>query len=298
MTNDLTHLDLFSGIGGFALACRWAGVRTVAFAEVNPFACRVLQKHWPEVPNLGDIRQADFGQFCGVWLLTAGVPCQPASLAGKRRGASDDRWLWPQTLEITAAVAPRWIIFENVPGLLTLGSGMEFECLLSVLETLSYEVWPLVIPACAVGAAHRRNRVWIVAHADGTQSDKDQRRLSKLVALPAAHSEGQRIERDLEGAEAAKRSEGAAEPNSVRQVVAPSAPPPQAESRCDAGECATQPGFRGVDDGIPGWLDGHPAPVCGKTSHRRQRIAGLGNSIVPQVALRIIRAMICSSACL
>lgn len=161
-----THVDLYSGIGGFSLACEWAGVETIAFAEVDPYASRVLKRHWPGVRNYGDVR--GFPRL-SAWLLTAGVPCQPASVAGKRKGAADDRWLWPETLAVVENGSYEWLLFENPTGILSLNDGLEFERICAALESKGYEVQPLVIPACGIGALHRRNRAWIVAHSISEQ---------------------------------------------------------------------------------------------------------------------------------
>lgn len=158
-----THVDLFSGIGGFSLACEWAGVETIAFAEIDDYASRVLQRHWPTVRNYGDVRGLP---HLSAWLLTAGVPCQPASVAGNRRGAEDDRWLWPQTLTVVGQGAYEWLLFENPGGILALNGGLEFERICVALECLNYSIQPFAVPACAVGANHRRQRIWILAHAN------------------------------------------------------------------------------------------------------------------------------------
>ena len=194
------HLDLFSGIGGFALSARWCGYQTVAFCEIDPYAQRVLQKNFGAVmadaeqcptverrePSMQrgrtgeaeqtwmgseprifpDITKLDGTRFRGVNLLTAGVPCQPASVAGKRRGSKDDRWLWPEALRILRESSPAWAIFENPPGILSLDDGVEFERVLSEMEGAGYTVQPIIVPACAVDARHRRDRVWIVAHSE------------------------------------------------------------------------------------------------------------------------------------
>src|SRR5258707_12728988 len=98
---SLKHMDLCSGIGGFAIAAEWAGFETVGFAEIDPYCCKLLAQNWPGIPNYGDIRTADFSGLRGsVIVLSAGVPCQPRSLAGKRRGACDNRWSWPATLDV------------------------------------------------------------------------------------------------------------------------------------------------------------------------------------------------------
>jgi DNA (cytosine-5)-methyltransferase 1 len=161
----MTHLDLFTGIGGFHLAAEWAGFETVGFAEIDRYCCQLLAEKWPLIKNYGDIRNADFSELRGrITVLSAGVPCQPASLAGKRRGSKDDRWLWPATLDVVGSVQPAWCIFENPPGILSLD---EFGGVLLRLESLGYEVRLFSVHANAVGAKHRRQRVFIVANRQG-----------------------------------------------------------------------------------------------------------------------------------
>jgi DNA (cytosine-5)-methyltransferase 1 len=158
-----THLDLFSGIGGFALAAGWAGFETVGFCDNEPYAQAVLKKHWPDVPIHGDIKALDGTAYRGVTLLTGGFPCQPFSNAGKRRGKDDDRYLWPQMLRVIQEARPAWIVGENVVGII----GLALDQVCSDLEACGYEVEPIIIPACGVDAPHRRNRVWVVAGGGG-----------------------------------------------------------------------------------------------------------------------------------
>jgi len=161
----MTHLDLFTGIGGFHMAAEWAGFETIGFAEIEPYCCKLLAEKWPQIPNYGDIRTADFSQLRGsVAVLSAGVPCQPSSIAGKRRGSQDDRWLWPATLDVVGSVEPAWCIFENPVGIATL---REFNGVLLRLADLGYEIRLFGVPANAVGAKHRRQRVFIVANCNG-----------------------------------------------------------------------------------------------------------------------------------
>ena len=153
------HLDLFSGIGGFALGAQAVGFETIGFSEIDPYASAVLKKHWPDIPNYGDVRTVP---AVGCDLITGGFPCQPFSCAGKRRGAADDRFLWPAMLDVIQRCRPAWVLGENVAGLID----MELDRCFADLENAGYEVQPLIIPACAVDARHRRYRVWIVAHRD------------------------------------------------------------------------------------------------------------------------------------
>jgi len=167
----LKILDLFSGIGGFSLGLEnTGGFETAAFCEIDPYARAVLQKHWPGVPIFEDIRELKADAIGPVHIICGGYPCQPFSQAGKRGGEKDDRHLWPEMYRLVASIRPRWVIAENVAGHISMG----LDQVLSDLEGEGYTCWPLVIPACAVGAPHRRDRVWIVADADST-GRKEQR---------------------------------------------------------------------------------------------------------------------------
>jgi len=215
---ERTHLGLFEGIGGFSLAARRAGYRTVAWCEWNEFGQRVLRYHFPEAEGHGDIRNVNFNKYYGsITLLTGGFPCQPFSQAGKRKGSDDERFLWPETLRALKEVAPPIAIFENVLGLTSiLESACESEVELQAVKLFSegddsenveerlrevkqrtlsiiindlYQagyVLPeavdgtpivLCIPACALNAPHRRDRIWIVAYA---KSNGDRGKLRRL----------------------------------------------------------------------------------------------------------------------
>jgi DNA-cytosine methyltransferase len=145
-------LDLFSGIGGFSLAGGWAGFETVAFFETDPFCRKILKKHWPDVLKYMDIR--DVSNPGHVDLITGGLPCQPFSIAGKRKGKDDARYLWPEFLRIISISKPTWVIAENVTGIVE----MELDNILSDLEAENYKTQSFIIPACAANAPHRRDR--------------------------------------------------------------------------------------------------------------------------------------------
>ena len=153
------HLDLFSGIGGFALAAEAAGWDTVGFAEVDDYASRVLKRHWPDVPNYGDVRNVP---AMPVDLVTGGFPCQPFNTAGKRKGTADNRYLWPEMLAVVRRCRPAWVLCENVFGFRRMGLA---DCLAN-LEGEGYGTWAGVIPAASVGAPHERKRVWVAAYRD------------------------------------------------------------------------------------------------------------------------------------
>ena len=161
----MNHFSLFTGDGGVDLAAEWAGYETVGMCEIDEYCRKVLDKHWPDVPKWRDVRdvtnesvrQRGIGK---ITVLSGGPPCQPFSIAGKRRGKADDRDLWPEMLRVIREVRPRWVIGENVAGFVSMGLD---QCI-SDLEGEGYEVQTFIIPACAVNAPHRRDRVWIVAN--------------------------------------------------------------------------------------------------------------------------------------
>jgi DNA (cytosine-5)-methyltransferase 1 len=157
--------SLFSGIGGFDLGLERAGMEIAWQVEIDPFCNKVLEKHWPNVKRYGDIKNVT--NLESVDLICGGFPCQPYSCAGKRMGAEDDRALWPEMLRIIQEVRPRWIIGENVAGFINMG----LDNSISDLEREGYTVQTFVIPACAVNAPHRRDRVWIIANSKRDRCD-------------------------------------------------------------------------------------------------------------------------------
>ncbi|MGZ8505710.1 MAG: DNA cytosine methyltransferase [Bacteroidia bacterium] len=165
---QLKHASLFSGIGGPDLAADWMGWENAFHCEWNPFGQRILKYYWPEAETFTDITKSDFRKYANtIDVLTGGFPCQPYSLAGKRQGKADERHLWPEMLRAIREIRPRWIVGENVFGLVNWNGGMVFDEVQSDLEAAGYEVQPYVLPACAKNAPHRRDRVWFVAHANG-----------------------------------------------------------------------------------------------------------------------------------
>ena len=163
---EMTHLGLFEGIGGFSLAARWAGWETIAWCEWNEFGQRVLRHHFPNAIGHGDITKTDFTIYANkIDVLTGGFPCQPYSTAGKRLGKDDERHLWPEMLRAIREIAPRWVVGENVRGLVNWNGGMVFDEVQADLEASGYEVLAFILPACAKDAPHRRDRVWFVGHA-------------------------------------------------------------------------------------------------------------------------------------
>ena len=336
--NELTHIDLFSGIGGFALAARWAGIKTVQFVEIDKFCHKVLKKNFPGVPIHDDIKTftntdrpkddatqnnnrrgksvanngAEVRSFNSAssgtnrpFLLTGGFPCQPFSCAGKRQGTSDSRHLWPHMLRVIKEFKPKWIIGENVPGIINI-KGMEQQDseselesetfndgsnsqpstvligILNDLEQAGYSVQVFIILACAVNAPHRRDRVWIL----GRRQDAD----------------------DTEGRGCGLLHTKDIGQTSV-QVNAPSVPdshaPDTKKSKCEQpGRTRTgREGFTNRSSWDEPWLevatrlcrmdDGVSQELYKlETSDRVARLKALGNAIVPQVAFEIMKAIV------
>lgn len=187
----LVHASLFSGIGGFDLAAEWSGFNNAFNCEIDQFCTKILKYHFPNSEHYDDIKKTDFTKWRGkIDILTGGFPCQPFSLAGNRKGTEDDRYLWPQMLRAIREIQPSWVVGENVAGILSMVQPSEdieversscffgedniertthrqkyiIETICKDIEREGYSVQPFIIPACSVGAPHRRDRVWIIAH--------------------------------------------------------------------------------------------------------------------------------------
>jgi len=164
------HLDLFSGIGGFALGLQKVGFETVAFCDIEKYCQHLLKQKWNGVKIYNDVREitkekfkADGIEFPEI--ITGGFPCQPFSVAGSRKGTDDNRHLWPEMFRIIKEFKPRWVIGENVRGIVSIQDGLVFETVCTDLESEGYEVQTFNIPAVGVGAPHKRERIWIVANS-------------------------------------------------------------------------------------------------------------------------------------
>lgn len=276
----LTHFSLFSGIGGIDLAAEWAGFTTVGQVEWADYPTKVLEKHWPNVPRWRDIRSVtaeDFYKRTGlqtVDLISGGFPCQPFSVAGKQKGKRDDRYLWPEMLRVIREIKPTWVLGENVPGILRIAG----RTICEDLEREGYAVAVFNFEAAAVGAPHRRERVFFVAHimadtdSDGTQRDKSenwQRCGVEQGCKNVAHAASEGLEREV---------------NQTRQVAGRS-------------KRATQSRLGGMVNGISCWLDGYwkvepniPRIVTG-VKNRVDRLKCLGNAVVPQQVYPILKAI-------
>ena len=301
----MRHVDLCSGIGGFALGFEWAGLsKPVLFCDIEPWSRKILAKHWPDVPIAEDVKELandSDGLIPDCDILTAGYPCQPFSLAGERRGTEDDRHIWPYILSIVQRKRPAWTVFENVYGHVSMG----LDEVLSDLEGQSYAARPFIVPACAADAPHRRDRVWIIArnmayaarlHSNGSgeHSQQSKRQEPKLrnggSSDDVAHAASER----LQGAEWPKYEGNgngfAASSKDVadtqRQRQQRQRPQGDASNQETDGEGQAA---QSIDGGFGNfWL---PEPTVGRVAHgiprRVDRLRGLGNAIVPQIAMRI-----------
>lgn len=216
----MAHVDLCSGIGGFALGFEWAGLsKPVLFCDIEPWSRKVLAKHWPDVPIAEDVKElandpTRLVPDCDI--LTAGYPCQPFSVAGKQRGTEDDRHIWPFISQIIAHKRPAWCVLENVYGHVALG----LDEVLADLEAQDYATRAFIVPACGVNAPHRRDRLWIIAHTnshgepDVTRFAEEGQRLGRSPKNDAnpdsqrSHRAEQHKQRSGESADRQKREFG------------------------------------------------------------------------------------------
>lgn len=191
----LTVGSLFAGIGGFDLGLeRTGGFQVKWQVEIDPYCLKVLEKHWPHVRRYTDIKTVDWSGVEPVDLVCGGFPCQPVSVAGKRKGTSDVRWLWPEFVRCFSILRPRYVLIENVPGLLTANDGLAFAEVLRDVAAGGYDAEWDCIPASAVGAPHLRDRLWFVAYSRGksehcTVFPKDSTELGRQQTFRGTHWE-------------------------------------------------------------------------------------------------------------
>lgn len=275
----MTHGSLFSGIGGFDLAAEWAGWTNVFHCEINPFGQKVLKYYWPNAISYDDITKTDFTIHRGrIDVLTGGFPCQPFSVAGKRMGTADHRNLWPEYFRAIKEIQPLWVVGENVPGLLNWSGGLVFEQVQADLESEGYEVWPVILPACSVNAPHKRDRVWFVAYANSIGRQDEQKENGKSVYNGERNNKATEQGREQQQCRTGKSSSVFSNTNDTG--CEEQRKPITDGTELFAPKCnswwKTEPGVGRVVDGLPGRVD---------------RLKGLGNAIVPQVAYQIFRAI-------
>jgi DNA (cytosine-5)-methyltransferase 1 len=304
MNDHRTHIDLFSGIGGFAIAANAAGYDTRVFCEQDDYCTKVLNRHWPTVPVIRDIREFDGSKWRGADLLTGGFPCQPFSQAGEQRGEEDDRHLWPEMFRVIKEARPDFVLAENVAGLIN----MALDDVLSQLEGEGYTTGAVVLPACSLNAPHRRDRVWIVAHAERVREPQpergkpnERRRVGDEGEDVADADSHRRVKmphrepgKDSGGRSSIPKQKRDTHSTQEEVVVNPDSKRPQGCAKKPIHGVSTQSrqSFRTGED-IPNiWT---VEPNVGRVAHgipkRVDRLKALGNAIVPQVAYEIIRLM-------
>lgn len=275
---------MFEGIGGFSLAARMVGWQTVAWCEINTFCQKVLTKHFPEAKQHADIKELDGSQYRGsVDIITGGFPCQPYSLAGKRKGTDDERHLWPEMRRVYREVAPRWIVGENVYGLVNWNDGLVFEQVQADLEDDGYEVLPYILPAAGVNAPHQRYRVWFVAHArrDGHEWRESGGDRCEEIKGEGIEKERKRVWQNIERTTTTRATTNSNESGLAIWKDLTGHHGEELKTSKRMGDSfdrfpSVEPGIRGGDDGVP---------------NRVERIKALGNAIVPQVAVQIFKAI-------
>lgn len=273
-------LDLFSGIGGFSLGLEAAGFETAAFCEYDQEAQKVLRKNWPDVPIFSDVRTLtkqelhdngiqDIGLICG------GYPCQPFSLAGERRGAEDDRHLWPEMFRLVKELRPTWVIGENVAGHINMG----LDEVLTDLEAAGYTARTFVIPACAVDAHHRRDRVWTVAHTSSGSGRDSESVIGRQDNETERSQDTNTLVRSSENVADSERQRRQGQGTLGNAINTETQRERQAAQPFDGGQrrvWCTEPDVGRVANGVP---------------RRSHRLKQLGNAVVPQVVEQIAKSI-------
>ena len=318
----MNHASLFSGIGACELAAEWMGWDNIFHCEINPFGQQVLNYYWPESKSYHDIKKTDFTPHRGtVDILSGGFPCQPFSTAGKRKGTADNRNLWPEMLRAIREIQPRWIVGENVRGLLNWSKGLVFDQVQTDLETAGYEVLPFLLPACAVNAPHRRDRIWFIAHTanysgiNGIGNDRHntqaipEKRFNECISTPNPNSDGQlsgnrehekfTSERgfdalnDIEQVSITDTSNTGLQGYELRQAFEQGERREQTPRQVAEFYQANDWGSFPTQSPVCGRNDGLPAGMVGITvsKHRKESLMAYGNSMVPQVVHQIFKAI-------
>jgi DNA (cytosine-5)-methyltransferase 1 len=291
----MRHGSLFSGIGGFDLAAEWMGWENVFHCEINEFGQRVLNHHWSKAKLHEDIKHTDFTIYNGaIDLLSGGFPCQPFSEVGDRKGVDDERHLWEYMLRAIQQIQPTWIVAENVLGLISISDGLVFKSVLTQMEAEGYEVQPYILSASAVGAPHKRYRVWIVgynaAYANNARANQRVRgERERTESDSGRNGQSQPQSRETSGNATNANDQGLQGRKSQGDLGEEGTQSHQQSARCirpNWQDFPTQSPLRGGDDGIPKELDGISIPKW-----RNESIKAFGNAIIPQIALNIFKAI-------
>lgn len=284
----MKHGSLFSGIGGFDLASEWMGWENVFHCEWMEFPRKVLDYYWPNADSHIDICKTDFKKYANkIDILTGGFPCQPFSMAGKRKGTEDERYLWGEMLRAIQEIKPKFVIAENVFGITNIDGGMVFEQVCLDLENEGYEVQSFIIPAAAKNAPHRRDRVWFIAYANCNGFNKcngnNEINTSKRGINAQRDIKQSNVDGNAPNADSIRQK---SRHYSNKRNISKTHRFKQFNGTTSWQEFPTQSPICGGDDGLPSKLDGITF-----SKWRAESIKGYGNAIVPQVALEIFKAL-------
>ena len=289
-------LDLFSGIGGFSLGLEAAGFETAAFCEYDKEAQKVLRKNWPDVPIFSDVKtltkqELQHNGIQDIGLICGGYPCQPFSIAGQRRGAEDDRHLWPEMFRLIQELRPTWVIGENVAGHINMG----LDEVLTDLEAEGYTARTFVIPACAVDAHHRRDRVWTVAHANSeSESDgpKHEQRMVENASSGSGRDSQSVIGRQDNEAERSQDTDTITRSGeNVAHTAFGISKRSSKEQVPGIGNFSRESGRSGQDQPRRWSVEPNVGRVANGVPRRSHRLKQLGNAVVPQVVEQIGKAI-------
>jgi len=304
----MTHGSLFSGIGGFDLAAEWMGWENKFHCEWNEFGQKVLKHYWPNAESFHDITKTDFTKYANrIDILTGGFPCQPYSMAGKRKGKDDERHLWPEMLRCIREVNPKWVVGENVLGLVNWSGGLVFHEVQADLEAEGYEVQPYVLPAAAVNAPHRRDRVWFVAYnSNGWIKKMHQRTKYKNKTKSTSHSNNNGFNQCDSGDEIQSSQRGINALGNINESnVNGDATDTNGIGLRRESDRIGESGFVSKNESGNYWQNFPTvSPVCDGddgisdrldsitfSKWRKESIKAGGNAIVPQVALQIFKTI-------
>jgi len=314
----MKHGSLFSGIGGFDLAAQWMGWENIFHCEWNKFGQQVLKYHFPKSISYEDITKTDFTIHNGaIDILTGGFPCQPYSVAGQRKGKEDERHLWPQMLRAIREIAPRYVVGENVRGLLSWNGGMVFDEVCAELEDIGYTVTPCIIPAVGVNAPHKRERIWFIAYSnnergrsglgqvqgengevpewnnDAESSNSNSRYVANTYSRGLErsieerwHSEYAKRENQINAAKAFTNTKSIRQEYALENRELEGGRFRQSDERNFWDSFPSKSPLCGGDDGLPRQLDGITF-----SKWRQQSIMAYGNAVVPQVVYQIFKAI-------
>lgn len=276
----MTHGSFFNGIGGFQIAARMIGWENVFSCEIDPFCNFISKYHFPNTIQHGDIKTTDFTIYKGrIDIVTGGFPCQPFSLAGKKKGTGDNRYLWEEMLRGIREVQPSWIVAENVRGLVNWSKGLVFDKVQADLEAEGYEVLPFLLPACSINAPHKRDRIFIIAYSGGIglkrgkhESEQDNKKGGKV----SPGSGSSQSSSDSYSFRSASEEYG----NTKRQINSEDFTPGWFQN------FPTESWLYRGNDGFPSGLRG-----ISLSKWRSKSVEAYGNAIVPQLAYVIFKTI-------